>query len=359
MKIYSNFDLSGHHALRFQSRARYAAFLESPLDIPSLVSFAALKNLGMQMLGAGSNVLLPPFVEGITVFWKETKGWQVHGGLSQLGDSQNSDSQSIVIDVPAGYRFSVLVEETLAAGYYGLENLADIPGTVGAAVYQNIGAYGVEVKEHIVSALVFDRKHALFITLPLSQMAMAYRHSRFKEEKGRFWICSVQFWLYRTSEHPHLHYNALAESLGTKAHPQAIFDWVRATRVTKLPDHRIFFSVGSFFKNPLIPLAKWELLREKLPTLAIYPHSKDGIKISAASLLELSGYERGNIDESGLVRSAQKHALVLGHEGNGTYEALCNYAEKITEDIENRFGVKLEWEAEKIAAKLPLWKKRL
>jgi UDP-N-acetylmuramate dehydrogenase len=276
---------------------------------------------GLFVLGGGSNVVLPD--EGLAeVALIRTTGWSQDGG-------------TVVAD--AGVPWDDLVVKTLAAGLTGLEALSGIPGTVGAAPIQNVGAYGAEVATYVTTVRVLDRATGEVVDLAAADCGFGYRTSAFKQHPGRWVVLSVQLEL-GTDPSP-VRYAELAQSLGVEvgepAAPQAVREAVLALRRTKGmvvdPRDPDSVSAGSFFTNPLV---------ERAPDGApCWPDRSGLVKVSAAWLIEQSGFHKGW--GTGRIGLSSKHTLALVNRGGGTTEELLEVARTIRSGVQARFGITL------------------
>jgi UDP-N-acetylmuramate dehydrogenase len=284
------------------------------------------------VLGDGSNVLFTRDYKG-TILKMETKGIEI---LSQ-------ENNRINLKVKAGENWDEFVRYTLANNWYGLENLALIPGKTGSAPVQNIGAYGKEVKDFITcvytiavddgSLHVFDNKDCEF----------GYRTSVFKERlKGRHIVTDVEFQLSLNAE-PDITYVDLKEKLQS-IHPvraMDVYDAVSRIRLEKLPDYRLLGNAGSFFKNPMINTDHFVQLKQNFPIIKAYPVEENRHKMSAAQLIELAGWKGKRKGNAGVHTS---QPLVLVNYGNATGEEVLCLAKQILEDVSRMFGIKLDTE---------------
>ena len=251
---------------------------------------------------------------------------------------------AVHVRVEAGKGWHALVTETLAAGLPGLENLALIPGSVGAAPVQNIGAYGVELSDRLASVRALHRPSGRWHELDAAACGFGYRDSRFKREAGDWAITAVTFEL---GEHlPRVAgYASLAALLAERGidEPSAldIRDAVVAVRRSRLPDPAVLGNAGSFFHNPLVSRERADALLARFPDLVHYPQPDGQVKLGAGWLIEQLGF-RGC--REGGVGVHERQALVLVHEGGGSVEALLRLVERILAAVEERFGVRLRIE---------------
>ena len=311
-------------------------------DLPALFA-GPLREADPLVVGGGSNLLV---VEGpacaLQLALHETR---------VLGD----DGATGIVRAGAGVPWHPFVEWTLAQGYAGLENLALIPGTVGAAPIQNIGAYGVEVGEHIHAVEVFERATGALRRLDAAACRFAYRDSVFKHAPDRFLVTAVEFALPRADAAPalRLDYAGIGDALAAAGitHPTArdVADAVVRLRRSKLPDPAVVGNAGSFFKNPIVPLAQAEALQAAHPALPVFRGAgPDTRKLSAAWLIEASGWKGHRDGDAGV---SDRHALVLVNHGHATGAQLLALARAIAASVQARFGVAIEPEPRLVGAR--------
>jgi UDP-N-acetylmuramate dehydrogenase len=230
-----------------------------------------------------------------------------------------------------------------SAGYRGIENLALIPGTVGAAPVQNIGAYGAELRDTLLEVSALDRHTGHEVTLTNSLCHFSYRDSVFKHEPGRYIITSVRLRLSRSRPFS-LDYRDLAEYFDGRGArdltPLDVANGVMAVRRRKLPDPAQLPNAGSFFKNPVVPLDTWHSLQQSYPDIAGYPGDKCA-KVAAAWLIDQCGWKGYR---NGKVGVHNRQALVLVNHSNGTGQDVLALADRIRSDVDVRFGIALEME---------------
>ena len=278
-----------------------AAMLET---ISNDTSLPAEKHI----LGGGSNVLLTVDVHGLLLV-NRMKGIEV----------LREDDDNVWVQAQSGEVWHELVMHAIANGWAGIENLALIPGTVGAAPMQNIGAYGVEVKETIETVYAWHWEEKRFVSFSNADCRFGYRDSIFKHEpKGKVFITSAVF---RFSKKPVFHttYGAIGQELeknGTKELSiKAIADAVIAIRSSKLPDPKKIGNAGSFFKNPVITTAHFELLQTNYPDIPSYHVDEDHVKLPAGWLIEKCGWKGYRTGDAGV---HEKQALVLVNYAHAT-----------------------------------------
>ncbi len=288
------------------------------------------------ILGSGSNVL----------FVDDYPNWVMHNNTRGITVVEE-DAEHVWVDVVSGENWHDFVRYSLLHGWYGLENLSLIPGTIGAAPVQNIGAYGLEVGERIHSVNTWDVQTQQQICLTAEQCAFAYRDSLFKQSiryinglpQARYWITSVCFKLSKRA-HITLNYRDLAHVLRHVAEPTPlqVSDAVIEMRQTKLPDPERLGNAGSFFKNPLVSVKQAQALLCIIPDLVQYP-VLDQVKLAAAQLIDKAGFKGKCI---GKVSMYERQALVMVNHGGATGRALYEYALLVQKSVYDLTGVMLE-----------------
>ena len=328
--LIENASLANRNTLRVDARATLLAEIRDAGKLPELLDFPAVRNGRLLVLGEGSNVLFTGDFDG-TVLAMETRGVQVE-----------SDGDSARIAVAAGERWDDFVRWTLGHGYAGLENLILIPGTVGAAPIQNIGAYGCEVAEFVESVEAWDTRERRVATLDHSVCAFAYRDSLFKHEPGRYIVTAVRFVLPR-SRPLRTAYAGINEQLARmgvdKPAPFHVAEAVVHLRTSKLPDPAVIGNAGSFFKNPIVDAALADALKREHPGLPAWPQPDGRCKVSAAWMIETAGFKGFREGDAGI---SNRHALVLVNHGKATGQQLWALAQQVMLGVRERFGVSLE-----------------
>ncbi|HWU75501.1 MAG TPA: UDP-N-acetylmuramate dehydrogenase [Rhodanobacter sp.] len=328
--LTENASLATLNTMRVPARARLLADIRDASKLTELLDFPAVRQGRLLALGEGSNVLFTGDFDG-TVLLMSTRGVQVE-----------SDGEQAHIAVAAGERWDDFVRWTLGQGYAGLENLILIPGTVGAAPIQNIGAYGCEVAEFVESVEAWDTRERRVVTLDHATCAFAYRDSLFKQEPGRFIVTAVRFVLPR---HRSLRtdYAGIAEELQRmgvdKPAPFHVAEAVVRLRTRKLPDPAVIGNAGSFFKNPIVELTLADRLKRDCPSLAVWPQPDGRCKISAAWMIEAAGFKGVREGDAGI---SNRHALVLVNHGKASGPQLWALAQQVMRGVHEKFGVCLE-----------------
>lgn len=287
------------------------------------------------VLSGGSNMLL---TENI----KQTVVYINNKGISIAEES----SDHITIDVEAGENWHELVVWTVNQGYGGLENLALIPGHVGTAPIQNIGAYGVELKDKFISCIAIHRQTLNEKTFHLEDCDFGYRNSVFKQSlKDQYIITSVRFKLTKAKHQINIDYGAIREELAklkvVDPQPADIAKAVINIRKSKLPDPKKIGNSGSFFKNPIIPKNQFTSLNAEYPEMPSYPIDEKHVKVPAGWLIEhagLKGYRQG---DAGVHK---KQALVLVNYGKASGQNILALSKKVQQTIDDKYGITLEAE---------------
>lgn len=333
MEITQNSSLQSLHSFGSNEKANYFATIDSIEAIEKSIQWAKEKNTPYLILGSGTNILFTKTFEGLVLKMEIM-------GIKKLKET----ASEVYLEVGAGENWHHFVIYCVQKGWGGVENLSLIPGTVGAAPIQNIGAYGVEAKDCIESVTAYDTQSAQFITLQNSECGFGYRTSLFKIEKTRYIISSVQFILqkqpiFRTE------YGAIKEVLHQKNNKQpsveAISNAVIQIRSEKLPDPKKLGNAGSFFKNPTITKDFFEVLIVKFPKMIAYPITDDTYKIAAGWLIEACGWKG---IQKGNVGCYEKQSLVIVHYNNGPGIEIYNFSEEIIQSVLAKFEILLERE---------------
>lgn len=333
MRILRGEDLKPCNSLSLLARASALVNIHDSRDLPRACKWARERGLDVVALGQGSNVVLAGDLEAL-VLRLQTRGMEI---LEDRGDT-------VLLRVAAGEDWHGLVQWTLQHGFHGLENLALIPGTAGAAPIQNIGAYGVELESFV------ERVHALEISsgdslsLDAAECRFSYRDSIFKGElRDRTLITAIELRLPRQSA-VNISYPALEDYFrdrdGRDVTPGDVFAAVVDIRSAKLPDPATFPNAGSFFKNPVVTPERARELASAFPGMPQFPQG-DGVKLPAAWLIEHCGW-KGYRDQG--IGVHPQHALVLVNYGGDSGEQLLALADRIAASVRDSFVIELEIE---------------
>jgi UDP-N-acetylmuramate dehydrogenase len=296
------------------------------------------------VLGGGSNMLLLDQVPGLTVHVC-LGGVQLLTPVPVRKTSSSLDTGTLIVRVAAGVDWNQFVRYTLDQGWYGFENLILIPGTVGAAPVQNIGAYGAEIAERIEAVHVWEYGIGVRVLTP-EECEFGYRDSRFKQEPGRFLITAVDFRLNGKHELK-TGYGAIQTELARlkidNPTPNDVALAVTNIRRSKLPDWFFLGNSGSFFKNPVVPMSIHNRLKTEYEDLPSYPINPGHVKLPAGWLIERAGL-KGMRNEA--VGTYEKQALVLVNHGSATGREVLNFSESVQAGVLTKFGVELEREVQ-------------
>lgn len=333
LNLQSDVSLKAFNSFGVDVRARRFVEAHNDEEVREALSLAAQLGLPPLVIGGGSNLLLTRDVEAL-VLRMASRGIRV---LEEDGDQ-------VLVEAEAGEPWHPFVQWSLAQGLNGLENLSLIPGTVGAAPMQNIGAYGVEIKDLFAGLTALDRHTGELRDFVLDECAFAYRDSLFKREAGRWLILRVRFRLSRRAS-LRLDYGPVRQRLaqmGVEV-PTAsdVSQAICAIRSEKLPNPAELGNAGSFFKNPVVSFELAERIRAEHADLVSYPAGDGLVKLAAGWLIERAGWKGVREGDAGVHRL---QALVLVNYGNATGAQLLQLAQRIQSDILQRFGVALEIE---------------
>jgi UDP-N-acetylmuramate dehydrogenase len=328
---------------RIGGPVRYVYCVDTVAELVSVLALAEEKDLPVVIVGEGSNTIWTDESHDVCAISLGMKDIHI----------VSDDAFGQVWQVDAGVNWDDLVERSVALGLSGIECLSGIPGSVGASPVQNIGAYGQEVKDVLVSVEVYDTKEKNIKTLSHSQCDFSYRDSIFKsKEKNRYIIVSILIKLSKNAT-PKKHYESLQKYLDEKGMTQPTLADIRhsvlAVRSTKLPDPKIIPNCGSFFENPIVTTNFGQELQKKYPDVKIFkvedrqqPNPSDGhVKIPAGWLIEKAGLKGKNF---GTIKVYENNALVLTNTGNATYDDLQKAKEVIVEAVKTKFGITLQME---------------
>ncbi|WP_430971914.1 UDP-N-acetylmuramate dehydrogenase [Sunxiuqinia rutila] len=334
IRFFEDFSLKNYNTFGIDAKARF--FFEFT-ELDDLTEFlqqnTSWREEQFLLLGGGSNLLLVHDFDGLVIH-PNVPGVQV------VRETRNQ----VWLEVGAGEDWDRFVDYCVKSEFYGLENLSLIPGTVGAAPVQNIGAYGVEVKDYIDTVNGFDLETMTSYSIPAEECRFAYRNSIFKNElKNRFIVTSVVFRLEKFPEFK-LDYGSLKAEVEKRGelNPLHVREAVVAIRQSKLPDPMELGNAGSFFKNPVVDAQLAEKLKADYPEMPAYPAEDGKVKLAAGWLIEQCGWKGFREGDAGV---HEHQALVLVNYGSATGEELFQLAERIKSSVADRFGVELEPEA--------------
>ena len=331
MKIQENISLKKYNTFGIAANAKRFISVDSVYELQQLLKVE--KNIFL--LSGGSNMLLTKDIETLVV----------HINIKGISIDKE-DEKAVYLTVNAGEDWHEFVLWCISNDYGGIENLALIPGNVGTCPIQNIGAYGVEVKDTITKVEALEIQTGKLIQFSNESCNFEYRNSLFKnKEKGKYIITAVSFQLTKRNHNLNSSYGAIeAELISkeiTKPTLKNISDAIIAIRKSKLPDPKEIGNSGSFFKNPVISQSKFLELQKKYPKVPSYSVSNAEVKVPAGWLIEQAGFKGKRFGNCGV---HEKQALVLVNYGDASGKEIYKLAQKIQESILHTFGISLEIE---------------
>ncbi|MFZ2989598.1 UDP-N-acetylmuramate dehydrogenase [Ideonella sp.] len=334
MQIDTGVSLKPYNTFGLPAVAGQLVRIVSDADVRAILDHPQLGRAPKFVLGGGSNVILTRDMPEL-VLKIEVKGLQK---VAETADA-------VIVEAGAGESWHDLVAWTLDQGWPGLENMALIPGTVGAAPVQNIGAYGMELQDRFESLDTVDLVTGRTVTMRADQCQFSYRDSVFKRElAGRSVITRVRFRLPRPWQ-PVLGYldleRRMAETGNRQPDARTVFDWVCAIRRAKLPDPALIGNVGSFFKNPIVTPEQCRDIIARDPHVVHYPLDDGSFKLAAGWLIDACGWKGKTVGHAGVY---EKQALVLVNRGGAIGSEVQTLALAIQESVYGRFGIRLEIE---------------
>jgi UDP-N-acetylmuramate dehydrogenase len=330
MPIQENKSLKPYNTLGVEAKARYFLSVTAPNGV--LAAIGETRNdLPYLVLGGGSNILFTRDFEGL-VLKNDIKG------LAVLGQ----DADEVRVRAGGGEDWPAFVQWCLQHRFYGLENLSLIPGTVGAAPVQNIGAYGVEVGDRVEAVEAIDMQSGAACRFEASACDFAYRSSIFKDRyRNRYFITAVTFRLNKQAQLVTSYADVQRALAGRKepvVTPQELSDMICDIRRGKLPDPEEIANAGSFFKNPIISRTRYRKLTERFPELPAYPVDHERVKIAAGWMIENCGWKGRRVGACGVY---SRQALVLVNYGGATGRDILDLAEAVQASVEKVFDIRL------------------
>jgi UDP-N-acetylmuramate dehydrogenase len=336
MKILENVLLKEYTTFKIGGPAKFFCIVKNEDDLIEAYNFSKKNKLPVFVLGGGSNILVSDTgYSGLII------------KMEMMGIAHAEDGNTVRVTAMAGENWDKLVEKMVTMGFYGLENLSNIPGTVGAASIQNIGAYGAEVKDSIESVYVLDMQKDEYKTFTNFDCHFDYRNSIFKEELGRYVILSVTFKLNKEGK-LNFNYKDIQEAFAAKRVKEPTLKHMREIiidiRNRKLPDLKKYGTAGSFFKNVIVSSAKAKELLEKYPEMIVHAVNNKKVKIPLAWILDhvcgFRGVKKGNVG------TYQNQALVLVNFGDATAKEIIDLAQKMVDKVYEETGIEIEPEVE-------------
>ena len=339
-RIAENAPLRSRNTFGVEANAPWLVEIAEARALPQVFALPQLQAAPPLLLGGGSNLLFAGDAPGAVLSLQAD-------GVRIVED----DDTTAIVHAEAGKTWHDFVLWSLGQGLCGLENLALIPGTVGAAPIQNIGAYGTEVGEFVRRVHAWDRAEGAFVALDAAACAFGYRDSVFKQEPDRRFVVAVEFALPRQRA-PKIEYAGLPEELAAMGvvapTPRDVAEAVIRVRTRKLPDPALLGNAGSFFKNPIIPAAQAEALLAAHAGMPVFRGDSVATrKLSAGWLIDQCGWKGFRDGDAGV---SAAHALVLVNHGRATGAQLLALARRIAASVQERFGVAIEPEPKLIGA---------
>lgn len=329
--ILENVSLKPYNTFGLEAKAKFFSVFKTVEELVEILSNEKFKNEKKLFLGGGSNILLMGDFDGLVL-------------KNEIYGIENifEDESKVILKSGAGEVWHSLVLKSIEMGLSGLENLSLIPGTVGAAPMQNIGAYGVEIKDVFVSLEALNLETLKIEHFNKTDCNFGYRESYFKHEgKGKYVILNVSFELSTIAKF-NVSYGVIKDTLYqmrvTDLSTKAISDAVISIRKSKLPDPAQIGNSGSFFKNPEISKTQYDALKEAFPNMPHYVIDADTVKVPAGWLIEQAGWKGKRIGEIGV---HTQQALVLVNYGGGKGQEIANLAFEIQASVLEKFGIKI------------------
>ena len=328
----TNVNLKPYNSFGFYAVAKQFVEINEVSDLQTLIKSRVLQGQNILILSGGNNILFQNEIFDGIVIYINTPGIEI----------LREDENEVVVRAQAGEDWPEFVSFCVGKGWHGVENLAHIPGKVGAAPVQNIGAYGMELKDSFLQCEAINLASGEKHVFTKEDCRFGYRESIFKGElKGQFVITSVDFLLHKQAELK-LEYGNIKSYLTDNGIEtptlQQLHDAICAIRDAKLPNVKQIGSAGSFFKNPVIERTQFEALQKDYPTMPHYDEPDGKVKVPAGWLIEQAGWKGWRNEHVGVY---DKQALVLVHYGGGKGEDIVNLAKRIQDSVEKMFGIRI------------------
>ena len=328
----TNVNLQSYNSFGFEATAKRFVEINEVEKLEALIKTPEFKNEKHLILSGGNNILFTQDVfDGIVIYMNNK-------GIETLSDH----GEEVVVRAQAGEDWPEFVQLMVSRGWYGVENLAHIPGKVGAAPVQNIGAYGMELKDSFLQCEAIELATGHTRVFTKEECHFGYRQSIFKNElKGQYVIISVDFKLAKKADLK-LDYGNIKTYLvehGIESPTlQQLHDAICAIRDAKLPDPKSVGNAGSFFKNPIIPAVQFEALQRQYPEMPHYPDAEGMVKVPAGWLIEQAGWKGWHDEHVGVY---DKQALVLVHYGGGKGQDIVALSQRIQQSVNEKFGIQI------------------
>jgi len=332
MKTFQNISLALYNTFGLHANAKTLVELSDVEELKDLIK-SGLSKSNYYILGGGSNILFTGNFDGTIIH-------PVFKGIEIIEEINNT----VLIKVKAGEIWDDFVKFCVEHNFGGIENLSLIPGHCGAAPVQNIGAFGVEIKDTLIEVEIINLENGETLSLSNSDCDFGYRTSVFKNKMKHSWM--ILSATYKLTTNNHLfstHYGNISDELKnfSEVNLSTIRQSVIDIRTKKLPDPKVLGNAGSFFKNPVVKIEKAEEIKKSYPEIPLYPVSETETKIAAGWLIDKCGWKGKSINQAGV---HEKQALVIVNLGNAKSEDIINLSEEIKKSVFEKFGVKLETE---------------
>lgn len=342
MQIQENVSLKSYSTMRLGGLARYLSEVHDKQELTELLEWAKSIDIPMIMIGEGSNIIWTEAGYDGLVIVNKIMGFDV----------QQLDDQHARFTFGSGEMWDNVVQKTVDLSYSGLEQLSFIPGTVGGTPVQNVGAYGQEIKNVLVDVEVYDTQRDEFTYLQNDECNFEYRTSRFKtSDKGRYFITAITVELSKTPLQPPFYVTLqqyFDEHNITDFSPSTIRQAVIAIRTSKLPNPNETANNGSFFGNPIVSAEQFDTLAQDFPDIPHWEVADGKHKLSAAWLIEQSGFQKGYRDKETGMGLWDKQALVVVNNDANSADDIQKFKQKIVRAVQAKFSITLEQEPETI-----------
>lgn len=332
MQIFENYSLKGKNSFRVEAQARYLVKVNGITDVKELLKSSLLQEHQCFILGGGNNILFSKDFDGL-IIKPEMNGVKL----------VKETKEAVFIRSGSGEYWPAFLATIVSMNLWGAENLALIPGSVGAVAIQNIGAYGVEAKEVIEEVEMIDLQTGEILKLSKEDCKFGYRTSIFKNELFNKVLISSVLFKFGKKPHPVLEYGPLKENFRKNIKPglMEIFRYITNLRMARLPNPEKLANAGSFFKNPVLNKDSVLALIKEYPEVSYFEESENKIKLSAAWLIDKCGWKGKRKGDAGVY---EKHALILVNHGQATGKEIFDLSEEIRGSVLKKFGVELERE---------------
>lgn len=339
MNIQQNISLAAHSTMGVGGLAAYLAEVNDRMELLEALSWAQTNNLQVIMIGNGSNIV-----------WRDEgfAGLVIVDKILRFEIFEEDDT-NVYLTIGGGEPWDSVVERSVAAGLTGIEAMSLIPGSTGATPIQNVGAYGQDIASVLVSVEAYDTVDRDFVTIPVTDCELGYRTSRFKDtDRGRFFISAITLHLVKGNPQAPF-YGAVQTYFETNNitnfTPSALRTAVVAIRTSKLPDPKVVKNNGSFFANPIIDEYRYNELAEQYSLIPHWPQDDGKVKISAAWLIEQSGFKDYHDPETGMATWTSQPLVLVNESATSTAKVL-SFRDKISAAVKVKFNIELEQEPE-------------